>query len=287
MKTKRTNCDFCNSTNDHYSNLFIINDYNLVKCNNCGLMFALEIPDAKELKEFYSKPYYEGEVYESYSGQEPERMRYYLRQLMYFENFYKSYSGNFLEIGSATGSFLECAQFLGYDCIGTEKSEYAFQIARSKNLRVFNDDLSELTGNEDFRKESFDAVFMWDVIEHLISPSSTLKHINYLTKPGGLLTLNTLNISSPTVKFLKEKWSQFLPPAHLFYFSIKTLKRYLSRYGFKVIKLKTDGPLFYDDLTNKYHCLGSIFSNKFIQKVTNKLKLGFSQFLIAKKISKG
>lgn len=282
MKSIRTSCDYCDSQYEQFISLFSVNSYNIVKCKNCGLVFTLEIPGNTELEEYYGKSYFEGDIYKSYSEQDAERKRYFLGQIMYFESFYNSYNGKILEMGSATGSFLDCARFLGYEGIGTEKSEYASQIANSKNLNVFKNDLPELV-NHTLKKGSFDAVFMWDVIEHLNSPSSTLKYINYLTKPGGLLTLNTLNISSPTVKFLKEKWSQFLPPAHLFYFSLKTINNYLTKFGYDIIKLKTSGPLFYDDLTNKYYILKNLFSNKFIQRITDKLKLGYSQFLIAKK----
>ncbi len=219
----------------------------------------------------------------SYSSMEEEKKRFYLSNIMYFENFSGSKKGNILEIGSATGIFLSCADFMGYNATGVEISEYAAQTAKRNNLNVINSDLDDLVKNKIFEKEYFDAVFLWDCIEHLASPSEWLKYINYCIKPGGLVVLNTLNVSSPTVKYLKDKWSQFYPPGHLFYFSLNTLKEYLRKSGFTIIKLKTDGPLFYDDFTGKYFLSGKILSGGLVQRITNKLKLGYAQFVIAKK----
>jgi hypothetical protein len=125
---------------------------------------------------------------------------------------------------------------------------------------------------------------MWDVLEHVSNPFDTLKNANNVTRMEGLITINTLNISSPTVKYLGKEWSHFFPPHHLFYYGLKTLKLYLSKTGYSILKLRTSGPLFYDDLKDKYYILKGLFSNYKLQRFTNKLKLGYVQFVIAKKI---
>ena len=279
----RNNCDLCGAGNEYFETLFEKSGYHIVKCGNCGLYFTYEIPSKEELKNFYGKSYYEGEIYQSYSLLEDEKIRYYLRNLMYCENFSGGKKGNILEIGSATGIFLLCAEFLGYNATGVEISDYAADAAKKKNANVIKMDLEDLVNNKVFEKEYFDFVFLWDCIEHLTSPSRWLKYLNFCTKTGGLIVLNTLNVSSPTVKYLKNKWSQYLPPGHLFYFSLNTLKKYLYNSGFSVLKLKTDGPLFYDDLTGKSYLLGKLFSRGLVQKNTNKLNLGYAQFINAKK----
>lgn len=283
MRSNRESCDLCSAGAENFRELFEKFGYHIVKCNNCGLIFVLEIPDKEELKDFYGESYYEGEIYSSYSSREEGKKRSYLLDIMYFENFSKEKKGNILEIGSATGIFLSCAKFLGYNAIGIEISDYASGIAKENDLNVINMDLMDLIRNKIFEKDYFDAVFLWDCIEHLDAPSAWLKYLNYCMKPNALLVLNTLNVSSPTVKYLREKWSQFHPPGHLFYFGSNTLKEYFYKSGFRVIKHKTAGPLFYDDMTNKYFIFGKLFSAGLIQRITNKLKMGYAQFVIAKK----
>lgn len=286
MRKQREKCDLCSADNKQFRELFEKSGYHIVKCNNCGLVFVLEIPGKEELKEFYGKSYYEGEIYSSYSSMEAEQKRSCIRDIFYFENFLRRKKGNILEIGSATGIFLSCAGFLGYNATGVDISEYASNVARDNNLNVINMDLPDLIKNNVFEKESFDAAFIWDSIEHFESPLAWLKYLNTCLKPGGLLVLSTVNISSPTVKYLKDKWSQYYPPGHLFYFGLKTLKEYFNKSGYTVIKLKTNGPLFYDDITEKYFLFGKLLSGRITQKITNKLKLGYSQYVIAKKINK-
>jgi hypothetical protein len=96
--------------------------------------------------------------------------------------------------------------------------------------------------------------------------------------------INTLNVGSPTVKFLSKKWSHYYPPFHLSFFDLKTMKLILEKTGFDLINQKTAGPLFYDDYINKYYVGGFLFKKRIIQKVTNKLKLGYAQTIIAKKL---
>jgi 2-polyprenyl-3-methyl-5-hydroxy-6-metoxy-1,4-benzoquinol methylase len=254
-----------------------------VKCKNCGLVYTLENLSNDKLMQYYDKDYYEGKVYTSYENEEAQRKRYYIQQLLTFENFDNSRKGRILELGSATGSFLDCARYFGYEAVGTEKSEYSANVARTKKHEVYTKDIDVLVKEGILAKGSFDAVFMWDVFEHLNYPFQTLKYVNYVTRNGGLLTINTLNISSPTVKYLGKEWSHFAPPQHLFYYTLKTMNMYLRKNGYTTLRLRTAGPLFYDDLKDKYYILKKLFSNQKIQRITNRLNLGYAQLIIAKK----
>ncbi len=283
MRSYREKCDLCSGNKENFTELFEKFGYHIVKCRNCGLVFVYDIPDREELKNFYGESYYEGKHYSSYSSNEGRKKRSYLLDIMYFEKFSGGNKGNILEIGSATGIFLSCANFMGYNATGVEISDYASDIAKKNDLNVINMDLEDLIKNNIFEKGYFDAVFLWDCFEHLNLPSAWLKYINYCTKPGGFVVLNTLNVSSPTVKYLKGKWSHFYPPGHLFYFGLSTLEEYFRKSGFTIIKHKTAGPLFYDDMMEKYFLFGKILSGGLIQRITNKLKLGYAQFVIARK----
>ncbi len=90
--------------------------------------------------------------------------------------------GKILEIGCATGDFLDVAAFLGYDCYGIEISEWAASIAKEKGHNVINIDISSLNINLNFN-EDFDAIFMLDVLEHLAYPNRVIKLLSsYLKK---------------------------------------------------------------------------------------------------------
>ena len=53
-------------------------------------------------------------------------------------------------------------------------------------------------------------------------------------QPGGLLALTTGDIGSLLARWRKAKWRQIHPPSHLHYFSKKTLRLLLAKYGFEV-----------------------------------------------------
>jgi hypothetical protein len=89
---------------------------------------------------------------------------------------------------------------------------------------------------EDGRLEgSFDVVTMWDYIEHSIDPAAALAHAAALLEPGGVLALSTGDASSLVARVSGARW-HLLAPAHTFYFTPRTLGRYLDRAGFDVVE---------------------------------------------------
>ncbi len=89
-----------------------------------------------------------------------------------------------------------------------------------------------------FPEQKFDAITSWDAIEHVLSPLDYLKTANRLLKPGGLLTLTTMNYDSLFARATGKKWP-WLMPMHLYYFTPQTLKRMLELAGFQVVKRTT------------------------------------------------
>ena len=74
---------------------------------------------------------------------------------------------------------------------------------------------------------------MWVVFEHLAYPNKKLSKLNGMFKKGGAIVINTLNIGSPTVKYLGQSWSHYVPPHHLSFFSCNTIRNILEKNGFR------------------------------------------------------
>jgi len=66
---------------------------------------------------------------------------------------------------------------------------------------------------------------MFDVIEHTNDPIANLKIAHKLLKPGGFLMIGIPDFGHYKVRRFKEKWSNFTPPEHLFYFTADTLRK--------------------------------------------------------------
>ena len=75
-----------------------------------------------------------------------------------------------------------------------------------------------------FPRDSFDLVVMRGVIEHMPNPHRAIDRVGKLLKKGGYFYIAaTPNIESFCADIYREKWNQFHPIRHLYYFSPHTL----------------------------------------------------------------
>jgi SAM-dependent methyltransferase len=147
--------------------------------------------------------------------------------------------GRLLEIGSSTGFFLNAVR-LEFDGHGVEPSTWAAQIARERfGLEVHAGPFETY----DAPPASFDVVAMIDVIEHVLDPRALLARAASLLRPGGICYLVTPDISSLSAHLLRGHWWG-LRPAHLTYFSLKTLARLLDETGLSVREVRSFGRIF-------------------------------------------
>jgi SAM-dependent methyltransferase len=143
--------------------------------------------------------------------------------------------GRILEIGAYTGVFLSLAQDQGWEVEGLEPSRWAVQQAEATyGLRVRQGMLSA----DAFPASWFDAVVMWDVIEHLTDPTIASRTAFHFLKPGGLLALSTMDIASVAARISGDRWP-WLMSMHRVYFSRSTMRRMLEEAGFVDIRFVT------------------------------------------------
>jgi SAM-dependent methyltransferase len=148
-------------------------------------------------------------------------------------------SGKLLDVGCSTGFLLNAAR-LRFEPTGVEPSRWAADYAgRQLKILVRRGTLEEAK----FPDASFDVVTLVDVIEHLADPLSTLQEIRRVLKPGGLLYVVTPNIASLMARLMRSRWWG-LRPAHIYYFSPRTLRHLLDKAGFEPILLRSYGRVF-------------------------------------------
>lgn len=155
--------------------------------------------------------------------------------------------GKLLDVGCATGSFLSLAKAQGWDCCGVEVSEFAAARARERSgCEVFRGTLEEAP----FAESSFDAVTMWDLLEHLPDPLNGLERARRLLKPSGILLVNTPNENSLLRRvarlIYRGSGGQITAPVnrlyhryHLYYFAAQALEVLFRRAGFELVAMNT------------------------------------------------
>jgi 2-polyprenyl-3-methyl-5-hydroxy-6-metoxy-1,4-benzoquinol methylase len=136
--------------------------------------------------------------------------------------------GKLLEIGCGSGDLLNGMRKLGWDTQGVDVDSAALENARNKGLRVTLGLLEEMH----FAKDSFDAICMAHVIEHVHDPLKLLTECRRILKPGGRLTLVTPNAQSFCHRLFGRAWFALEPPRHLHIFTISTMAQLLKEAGF-------------------------------------------------------
>lgn len=154
---------------------------------------------------------------------------------------------NILDIGCGTGDFLFRAQKEGWKVYGFEPNEKAKAISKSKKINLI-DDL------DSYKKQTFDVITMWHVLEHVPDLDKQIKQIKSLLKPDGLLIIAVPNFKSFDANFYKSDWAAYDVPRHLWHFSSNSIKRIFKNYQMQLIHIK---PMYFDSfyvslLSEKY-----------------------------------
>lgn len=104
--------------------------------------------------------------------------------------------GRVLDIGCASGSFLNFMKQKGWQVAGVEPSKSLCQIAKKTyGLKLHNQEF-----DPQIFKFKFDLVTFFDVIEHIPDPKQFLELVTQVVKPGGHILIKVPNWQSLTVQ---------------------------------------------------------------------------------------
>lgn len=202
--------------------------WDVVQCNSCSFVYVTPLPSEQYLHQHYQTYLPAGEVH--IAQWRTMMVNVFQRSLKAIEAKRGRNKGALLDIGCGYGSFLEIARESGWDVYGLEPCAHARAYAESRSLNVASEDLFTRA----YKREMFDVITLFYVLEHLPDPLKYLKEINRILKPGGLLLVRVPH-STPLVKFLemlKIPNKIYDVPSHLSDFSPNTIALVLGRTGF-------------------------------------------------------
>ncbi len=151
-----------------------------------------------------------------------------------------SFPGNepVLDIGCGNGQRLLELQHRGCTQLyGVEPTAGAAEQARQHtraDVRTCLLDDAQLPDN------FFRLIIMNQVLEHVPSPTATLRTVHGMLKPGGSLYLTVPNYGAWEASFFGTHWSGLQIPAHLHHFTPGPLRKLIEGAGFKVTVWRTD-----------------------------------------------
>ncbi len=196
--------------------------WDLSICADCGHIFANPCPTPDLLASLYRGV--EDPLYEEEAEGRSKNFRRVLRRL---EKLIPG-RGVLFDVGAATGILLDLARQRGWEPAGIEPSTWAVRVAGQKyRLELFEGRLETAP----LPAGRYAAVTMVDFIEHTPVPFEALKKVHAILKPGGILVLVTPDIHSRAARLAGRRWWH-LRPAHLAFFSSRSLSALLRRAGF-------------------------------------------------------
>jgi 2-polyprenyl-3-methyl-5-hydroxy-6-metoxy-1,4-benzoquinol methylase len=142
--------------------------------------------------------------------------------------------GTLLDVGCGLGYVLDAAKQRGWNEYGIDLSSYAVGVCRNKDHgNVWCGTMETVALQRDY----FDVVTAFDVFEHVCDPNKFLQDVHAVLKDNGLIVVAVPNVRSLAAILMGKRWSQFILPEHLNYFSTSTLDRILRNNHFKVIQI--------------------------------------------------
>ena len=212
-----------------------------------GEKFELRYNESLDMLETYPQPslqnlpsYYESEDYISHTDAKRNLFEsvyhlvrsYSLKQKLRLINNQSVSGKTLLDVGCGTGDFLQTALKNNWNVFGVEPNPQARNIANKKTNNVVYDadKISE------FKKESFDVITLWHVLEHLPNLEEQLALYKSLLKKEGTLIIAVPNFKSFDATYYKEFWAAYDVPRHLWHFSRTAISKLVSKNNMKVVK---------------------------------------------------
>ena len=228
------NCPACGS-NANRSVFDYRDTHPIHECSDCGTQFCRRRFSGEELESFYSGEYFQGEFgYKNYAALEAIKRRTFASRLERLEAECPA-RGRLLDVGCANGLLVRTALDRGWDAHGIDISRFATDEATRDHPELIGRVHVAVLENSGHAPESFDALVLSDMIEHVHDPIEATRQALKLLKPGGRLFVETPNLAGMMRRVMGAGWPMYRPPEHLVYFTPSSLKAMLEREGFTEI----------------------------------------------------
>ncbi len=285
MKLKhRTSCPVCEST--HFTAFmegtvdpgtlrtedFKITDnrygslWTFQQCDDCSFVFSNPCLHEDAVLEFYSQ--LEDNEYSDEAEGRGKNFKTILKRMAKIQ----TPDSTLLDIGAASGIFLNEALHSGYDVTGLEPSEFLVKEAK----RLYGLDILQGTIEDLDENLSFSTVTCLDIIEHLVEPDAFMSRVANMIKPGGLLVIVTPDIGSIASRLAGKHWWHYRI-AHINFFNTRSLERLLGKHGFDIIK-KNRYTWNFSAFYLATRIFPSINNKKSLQKILKKINFKLQLF---------
>lgn len=210
--------------------------FTMCRCPSCGALYQHPRPTEAAIGQFYP-PDSSYPAYRRDPAAEPPLRRLTRRRVLRRRCALVTRhvaAGRLLDVGCATGDFLgEMAQTPGWTVVGAEPSLAAARVAAQNTGAPI---LRGLLNSAPFADASFDAVTMWDVLEHVYRPREVIAEAARILRPGGVLVVNHPNTASLDRRAFGRLWIGYDLPRHTYLYPPELLRRLMAEQSLREIE---------------------------------------------------
>jgi SAM-dependent methyltransferase len=198
--------------------------YRMVRCNTCELVRSDPVADPARIADLYHQSSFD------YSEETENLARTYGAYLARLDRHGAS-KGSLLEIGCGNGFFLMQALSQGYvDVHGVEPSRSAVELAPAA---IRDKIVCAMMGPGVFPDRTFDAICLFQVLDHIFDPAALVQTCFDILRPGGFVLCLNHNVAALSARLLKER-SPIVDIEHTYLYSPATIARLFTHFGFQV-----------------------------------------------------
>jgi SAM-dependent methyltransferase len=263
VRFETARCDACGSAaqKELYRFNFDGEASGIVRCGGCGLAYSSPRPTSSALGAFYGDGYYSFGPpklpdpsavlsfkerlrrtilarhmgYAGLAGADagvPALFTRFLAQFLVMPDWQKD--GVLLDVGCGSGERMLELQSFGWTVRGLEFSESAATAGRSVGLDISVGDLTSAA----LTPGSFTTIAFYHALEHVYSPTATLKAAYTALAIGGTLLIAVPNFGCSERRLFGKRWDWLQMPTHLYHFDRAKLMRIVATAGFSDIQVR-------------------------------------------------
>lgn len=216
-------------------------------CQNCDFHFLNHLDDTPDTSNDAIQLSDQEQKY--LQSRADENASLHLSRLSFMQRHIALSDARTLDIGAGLGQFHSLLRAQGTESHGIEPSRIRREYARQQSGITLRAELVDDDYWQTGYAQYFDAITLWDVIEHVNFPRETIESACALLKPGAILFLDTpsreslsYRISQKFYHYVPGKMSLFLPSfystapyGHKQIFTPEQLSKLLEKCGLDII----------------------------------------------------
>lgn len=212
--------------------------YPLFRCGACTYRFVpLELVALPDYNNIYSTTDYQDEQVSPIENDfDPKAFASHPTYRPFFDALKPQGNSQLLDVGCGVGRFCHAATEAGWQVEGIDISAGAIEIGKTRAKFPMTQSTVE---SHLSRGRTYDVLTAFEVMEHTPDPVGLLRQMAQLIRPQGQLFITVPDWNNPEQQFATRP--DLIPPVHIGFHEIKSLRTLLEAAGFRNIRLGSIG----------------------------------------------